>query len=287
MSGMKIVLAVAAILGFSFALAPRASAQTQNASIEFVAQVTPSDGLQEPVRGFPFFVLSKSFADIRKEASASYPKPDMDTFIDKLDVSPELKTWMKKNHVIQLAGEEFIHKLNSDTIMGIPEFKSAYIQLNAGTQSVDFPKPKYNGTDQQKNPARYKKLLDEYNAAVHLYIEQHPDSVEGVDLELTAVDPNAKWDAMTGARTTAIRQRTMDLAQSNYTIARVETNLDGKGAVRGLAPGSYWLSTLDVPAIVGDARPRWDMPVTVRAGETKYIALSNANSVRADAQLTQ
>jgi hypothetical protein len=35
-----------------------------------------------------------------------------------------------------------------------------------------------------------------------------------------------------------------------------------------------------VPAIVGDARPKWNIPVTVRAGESKYLALSNSNSVR-------
>jgi hypothetical protein len=279
MSRMKITIwAWIVLLGLTVACAPGAAAQ--GASIDFIAQATPSDGLQEPVRGFPFFLLRKSFADIGKEAAATYPKPDMDAFIDKLDLSPELKAWMKKNHVIELAGDNFIHKLNPDTIMGVPEFKTAYIQLNAGTQSVDFPKPKFTSSDQQKNPAKFKKLSDEYNAAVHLYIQQHPDSIEGVDLELTDIDPNAKWEAQAGARTAAIRQRTMDLAESNYLVARTETNLDGRGTLGGLAPGTYWLTTLDVPAIVGDARPRWDLPVTVRAGETKYVALSNANSVR-------
>ncbi len=284
MSGMKkiicgLVLALALTTSFGFRTA------AQNASIEFIAQATPSDGLQEPVRGFPFFLLSKSFEEIRKEAVAAYPKPDMDAFIDKQEFSPELKAWMKKNHVIQLAGDQFTHLLNADTIMGVPEFKTAYVELNAGTQSIDFPKPKYKSSDEQKDPAKYKKLMADYLAAVHLYIEQHPPSIEGVDLELTAVDPNAKWEAMTGARNTAIRQRTNDLAQGSYTVARVETNLDGKAVLSGIAPGSYWLSTLDVPAIVGDARPRWDIPVTVRAGETKYIALSNSNSSRA--QLAQ
>jgi hypothetical protein len=279
MSGMKnIWFAVAFLLGSSVAFAPQVSAQS--ASIAFVAQATPSDGLAEPVRGFPFFLLSKSFEDIGKEALAAYPKPDQDAFIDKQDFSPELKAWMKKNHVIQLAGDDFTRKLNADTVMGVPEFKSAYIELNAGTQSIDFPKPKYKSSDQQKYPAKYKKLVADYDAAVHLYIEQHPASIEGIDLELTTVDPNAKWEALTGARSTAIRKRTIDLAQGNYTVARVETNLEGKAVLSGVAPGSYWLSTLDVPVIVGDARPRWDIAVTVRAGETKYLSLSNSNSTR-------
>ena len=51
------------------------------------------------MRGFPFYLLNKSFVDIRKEAMAAYPKPDMDAFIDKQDFSPELKAWMKKNQL--------------------------------------------------------------------------------------------------------------------------------------------------------------------------------------------
>ena len=120
------------------ALGTRASAQ--DASIEFVAHATPSGGLEEPVRGFPFFLLSRSFVEIGKEAEATYPKPDMDAFIAKLDVSPELKAWMKKNDWVMLAGEDFIHKLHPDDILAIPEFKTAYMDRNAGDQSADFPK---------------------------------------------------------------------------------------------------------------------------------------------------
>src|SRR5262249_37464693 len=110
MSGMRKLIFAGVILSCLVGgSALRTSAQA--ASIEFVAQATPSDGLQEPVRGFPFFLLSKSFAEIRKEAVDSLPKPDMNAFIEKLDVSPELKTWMKKNQVVQLAGDPFIHKL--------------------------------------------------------------------------------------------------------------------------------------------------------------------------------
>jgi hypothetical protein len=278
MSGMKTtVRAVLFLLLLTVALAPRASAQ--GASIEFVAQATPSDGLQEPVRGFPFFLLSKSFADIGKEAASNYPKLDMEAFIAKLDVSPELKAWMKKHEWVQLGGEDFIHKLNADAILGVPEFKTAYMDRNAGDQSADFPQPKYKASDEQKNPAKFKKLSDDYIETVRRYIQQHPTSIDGIDLGLADIDPSPKWTAMTGARTTAIHQRTLDLAQSSYLVARVETNLQGQGDLRGLAPGNYWLSTLDVPAIVGDARPRWDIPVNLRAGEMKYIALSNSNSV--------
>ncbi len=232
------------------------------------------------MRGFPFYLLSKSFTDIGKEAANSIPKPDMDAFIAKLTVSPELKAWMKKNRTVQLSGEEFIKRLNADIILSIPEFKNTYMDRNSGDQSADFPRPKFKASDEKKNPEKFKKLSDEYIEIVRHYIEDHPGSLDGLDLGLSDIDPGPKWNTMMGARTTAIHQRTLDLAQSNYMVARAETNLQGQGYIRGLAAGTYWLSTLDVPAIVGDARPRWDIPVTLRAGETKYLALSNSNSVR-------
>jgi hypothetical protein len=283
MSGMKnrfwnlvwlpVLLLSAIVSGTS-----RADAQT--ASIEFVARATPSAGLEEPVRGFPFYLLSKSFAEIEKEADATYPKPDMDAFIAKLDVSPELKEWMKKNDWVELSGEDFTHRLRADDILGVPEFKKAYMDRNAGDQSVDFPKPKIKATDETKNPAKFDKASKEYVDAIRHFIEQHPQSTDGIDLNLTEIDPSPKWRAILGARMTAIHRRTLDMAQGNYLVARAETNLQGQGSMHGLAPGTYWLSTLDVPATVGDARPRWDIPVVVGASETKYVTLSNSNSVR-------
>jgi len=279
MTGMKNAIgAFIFLLGLAAASAPRASAQ--NASIEFVAQATPSGGLQEPVRGFPFFLLTKSFADIGKEAADTYPKPDMDAFIAKLDVSPELRAWMKKNSCVTLTGEDFIHLLHADDILSVPEFKKAYLDRNSGDQSADFPEPKFKASDEQKNPAKFKKESDDYAEMIRKYIQAHPGSTSGIDLGLAEVDPSPKWNALLGTRGAAIHQRALDLAQSNYLVARAETNLQGQGFIRGLAPGTYWLSTLDVPAIVGDARPRWDVPITLRAGDTKNIALSNSNSVR-------
>lgn len=279
----KTIWALVSLLGLALALAFAPHAAAQDASIEFVAQATPSAGLQEPVRGFPFFLLSKSFADIGKEAAETYPKPDMDAFIAKLDVSPELKAWMKKNDWVVLSGEDFIHKLHADDILTVPEFKKAYLDRNSGDQSADFPEPKFKTSDEKKNPAKFKKLSDDYVEAIRHYIQQHPGSINGIDLGLSEIDPSPKWNLILGTRATAIHQRTLDLAQSNYLVARAETNLQGQGFIRGLAPGNYWLSTLDVPVIVGDARPRWDVPVSLRPGETRYISLSNSNSVRAQA----
>lgn len=269
------------VLAGTMASASRAT--PQNAAIEFVARATPSAGLEEPVRGFPFFLLSKSFLEIEKEAEAGYPKPDMDAFIAKQELSPELRTWMKKNDWLVLSGEDFIHKLHADDILNVPEFKTAYMDRNASDQSADFPQPKFKASDQAKNPARFERLSKDYVDAIRHYIEAHPESIDGIDLGLAEKDPSPKWNSILGARVTTIHQRALDLAQSNYLVARAETNLQGEGILRGLAPGTYWLSTLDVPATVGDARPQWDIPVSLRAGETKYITLSNSNSVRAQA----
>jgi hypothetical protein len=279
MSGMKIrIWTLVLVCSAAMALGSRATAQ--DASIEFVAHATPSEGLEEPVRGFPFFLLTKSFEEIGKEAAATYPKPDMDAFIAKLGVSLELKAWMKKNQFVTLSGEDLTNRLHSEDILSVPEFKNAYMDRNAGDQSADFPKPKVKPSDQAKDPAKFERLTAEYVETIRHYIDQHPRSVDGIDLGLAEIDPSPKWTAILGTRLVAIHSRTLELAESTYMVAHAETNLDGQGSMRGLRPGTYWLSTLDVPATVGDARPRWDLPVNLHAGEVKYLSLSNANSVR-------
>jgi len=277
MSSMKCKHGVAIFLFAAvMASAPRVAAQ--EGSVEFVARATPSGGLEEPVRGFPFYLLSKSFEGINQEASAAFPEPDMDAFIDKLDVSPELRAWMKKHRWISLSGEDFIHKLHVSDVMDVPEFYRAYMERNVGDQSTTFPKPKFKPADKIKDPAKYEKLSAEYNEAVRTYIEQNPQTIDGIDLNLVDTDPGAKWNDLAARRFPEIHRRALNLAQSKYLVARTETNLQGQGFLRGVPAGTYWLSTLDVAAEVGDARSRWDVPVTVNPRQTAYVTLSNVNA---------
>jgi hypothetical protein len=255
------------------------SAQTPDGSVEFSVHATPSAGVEEPVRGFPFYLLTKSFQEITKEVEAGYPEPDMDAFIDKLEVSKELKAWMKKNHWVQLSGEDFIQKLKPEGVMGVPEFYDAYVTRMSGDGTVNFPKPKYKPADKVKDPAKYERLKADYAEAVRRFIEQAPETVDGIDLELEKIDPSAKWNALEAKRPPEIRRRVLNLAQSQYLVAHTETNLDGEGYLSRIPPGNYWLTTLGVAADVGDARPRWDISLPVRPGEQTRVALSNANAL--------
>jgi hypothetical protein len=277
MSDMKKKLLLVIFFGaILMGAAPRAMAQA--GGIEFVARVTPSGGLEEPVRGFPFYLLSKSFDEISKEVEASYPKPDMEAFIDKLEVSDELKAWMKKNHWVTLSGEDFIHKVKTDDVMNVPEFYSAYMDRNADDQSADFPKAKFKASDEKKNPAKFEKLSADYKDAVRHYVDQNPKTIDGIDLNLASIDPSPKWDAENARLLPEMHRKTLDAAQSKYLVARVQTDLQGQGFLHDVAPGQYWLSTLDVDAIVGDMRERWDAPLTVLPGETTRVALTNSNA---------
>jgi hypothetical protein len=260
-------------------IAAAAPATAQTGALEFVARATPSGGLDEPIRGFPFYLLTKSFEEINKEVDASVPKPDMDEFIDKLEVSPELKQWMKKNHWTQLSGGDFIHKLHVDDIMSVPEFNKAYMERNSGDRAVDFPKPKMKPLEKTKDPEKFEKLTKEYTEAVRHYIEQNPQSIDGIDLSLSSIDPSAKWNVLQNKRVPEVHREVLDLAQSKYLVARMVTDLQGQASARGIAAGTYWISTLDVAADVGDARPRWDLAVSIRPGETARITLTNANTV--------
>lgn len=273
-------LAAVLVCGVVLALGMFASqARAQSGSIEFVARATPSGGIEEPVRGFPFFLLSKSFEQIGKEVNAVHPQPDMNAFIDGLDVSKEMKAWMKKNHWVQISGEDFLRKVMPPDIIDVPEFYSAYIARNAGSEAMGFPKPKYKSSDKAKDPAKYDKMVQEYHEAIRRYIEANPSTKDGMDLELTDKDPDAKWQVLVAKRNPEIQRESLELAQSKYLVARTQTNLQGEGYLRGIAPGNYWLTTLDVTAEVGDVRARWDVPVSVQPGQAAYVALSNVNAV--------
>ncbi len=279
MAAMKLAFRISLCL-CAGVLAISTFAFAQDGAIQFSANATPSGGLQEPVRGFPFFLLSKSFEQIEKDAQASYPKPDMNAFIAKLDVSPELKAWMKKNKTVSLSGEAFIHKLTPKDILGVPEFRRAYMERNAGDESVNFPTPKFKASDEKKNPAKFKKMSDEYHETLLHYIGMYPQTVAGLDLSLMDVDPGPQWNILLAQRNPEIRRRALDMAQSKYLVARAQTNLQGEAVLGNIPPGKYWISTLDVAAEVGDVRLKWDVPVTVMPDRTESITLSNVNSIQ-------
>lgn len=267
-----------ALLAVTTSGAPRALAQT--GSVEFVINSTPSGGLQEPVRGFPVFLLTRSFEDIQKEADAAFPKESMDDFIDSLDVSKELKDWMKKNDDwITFSGQDFIKKITPNAVMNVPEFYKAYMDRNEGDQSSGFPIKKYKPSEKDKDPDKFAKDEAKYKDAVYHYVMQVPESINGIDLNLQDLDPSRKWHDIEAKRLPDVQRRLLTLAQGKYLVARTETNLQGQGFFPNVAPGTYWLSSLDVAATVGDARSRWDVPLTVQAGQTAYTVLSNVNAV--------
>jgi hypothetical protein len=278
MSRMKRILLLAALAFTAMAAAPAPRAAAQTGSIEFVIHVTPAGGLEEPVRGFPVFLLSRSFDDIKKEADDAFPKEKLDDFIDGLDGSKELKDWMKKNQWITFSGLDFVKKLKPADVMNVPEFYKAYMDRNSGDQG--FPEPKYKESDKQKDPAKYDKEKAKYREDVQHYVEQVPESINGIDINLQDIDPSRKWNAMEAKRVPEVQRRVTDLAEGKYLVARTETNLQGQGFFPNVMPGTYYLSTLDVPATVGDERPRWDLPLTVQAGQISYAALSNVNAVQ-------
>ena len=273
-SAFSVLFLIAGVM----AKTPRAAAQT--GSVQFVARVTPSGGEDEPVRTLPFYLLSKSYADIQMEAEAASPVANQDKFIDALDVSKELRAWMKKNHRVNLSGEDFSKMLKADDVMNVPEFFAAYTERMVGDHTAGFPTPKYKLEDRAKDPAKYNRLVTEYHDAIRAFIIADPDSKDGVDLGLEEVNPGHKWDMVKAKNLAELTRETADLARGKYLVARVETDMEGQGALRGVPPGNYWLGTLNIEAVVGDARERWDVPVTVRAGQPSYLTLTNINAVR-------
>ena len=261
-------------------IAAQSAGNVATGSVEFTAQVAPTDGRPEPVRQLTFYLLRKSLDDIRQEAMPLESPPDLDTFVDSLTVSPRMKEWMKKNHTVQLNGTNLAKSLSADDVVDIPEFYNAYMLRNSGFQGSGFPKPKFKLKDEVSNPAKFIELKAEYKEAVRKYIGTAPESIQGIETQLISVDPSVKWELMNVEQRRRLDKRTMELAQTRYLVAQADTNLEGQGRFAGLAPGNYWINMLGTQAISGDVRLRWDFPVTVRAGESAHVELSNLNAVK-------
>ena len=267
-------------LGILLVAGPGRLAAQSAGSIEFTAKVAPTDGRPEPVRQLTFYLLRKSLDDIRQEALLLEPPPDLDKFIDSLAVSPKLKTWMKKNHAVQLSGANFAKGLTADDVVDIPEFYNAYMLRNSGYEGTGFPKPKFKLKDEVSNPAKFNEGKAEYKEAVRKFVGTAPESVQGIEADLIEFDPSVRWEQIAAEQRRRLEKRTLELAQTRYLVAQTDTNLDGRGFFASLAPGSYWIGMLGMQAVSGDVRLRWDFPVTVRSGESTRIALTNLNAVK-------
>ncbi|HEX4544137.1 MAG TPA: hypothetical protein VH114_13290 [Candidatus Acidoferrum sp.] len=275
MLGLLLLLSALCLASSTFTCA---LAQTATGSLEFTAHITPTAARPEPVRQFTFYILTKSYADIVKEIEEKDPVPPRDQFIDSLKVSPELKTWLKGHDTLDLTEPDLDKLLTPDDIMNVPEFLLAYQRSNSGGVTSGLPKPKYTDALKEKDPAKYEKLKQDYLAALKKFVRAHPESVSGVELELDGVNPQRKWAAIQSERHKRVQHTAPDIAQLKFLAAKVDTDLEGHAFVSGLAPGNYWVSSLNLDANAGDLRVRWDVPVKIEAGQTARIELSNLNT---------
>ena len=256
------------------------NAQNANGALNFSARITPTAARPEPVREFTFYILTKSYADVVKEVEAQNEVPPRDQFIDGLKVSPELKEWLKAHDVFDLMAPGVDRLLTPEDIIHVPEFLQAYQQSNRGGVANGLPRPKYTEADKTERPERYQKQLQEYLATLKKYIQGHPETVSGIELELESVSPQRKWSQIQAEHKKRVLRMAPELAQTKYLAAKADTDLDGQASV-ALPPGGYWISTLNLDADAGDARLAWDVPVSIEPGRTTRIELSNLNAVEA------
>ena len=276
MKKMSLLILPAILLA---ALASPAQAQRPGGSLEFNASVTPTASKPEPVRDFTFYILTRSYADIVHEINEKDGPPSRDAFIDDLKISPELKKWLHAHDVMDLTLPGLDKLITPDDILHVPEFLLAYQRSNSGGVTQGIPKPKYHDEDKTKNPERYEKQHSEYFASLKKFIQSHPDTVAGIELELDGVNPARKWAQAQSSQKRRVRQLAPTEAQTKYLAIRVDTDLSGHALVTNLPSGNYWISTLGLTAASGDVRLRWDVPVTIDAGQTTHLELTNLNAV--------
>jgi len=267
------------VLSCAIFLTGAAWAQSATGSLELAARITPTAARPEPVRQFTFFVLTKSYAEIVKEVEAQNAVPSRDKFIEGLKLSPELKEWLKAHDVFDLTMPGLDRLVTPDDILHVPEFLLAYQRSNSGGVTSGIPKPKYTDADKTAHPDRYNKQLQEYYVALKKFIQSNPSTVSGIELELVGVNPQQQWSQIQADHRRRVLRLAPEYAQTKYLAAKADTDLDGRASASGLAPGEYWLSTLNLDANAGDTRLGWDVPVAIQPGQTTRIELTNLNAV--------
>jgi hypothetical protein len=282
MSKVKREAVILALACFSF-LAGGSRAQTTGAagSLEFAARVTPTAARPEPVRQFTFYVLTKSYADIAKDVEAEDKLPSREQFIDDLKVSAELREWLKAHDILDLTIPEMDKALTPDDILRVPEFLLAYQRSNSGGVTRGIPKPKYRDADKKENPERYERQHQEYLTSLKKFISSRPETVSGVELEMSGVNPQTKWANIQADHAKRVSKLAPELAQTKYLAAKVDTDLDGRAALSGMAAGNYWISTLNLDVAAGDTHLRWNVAVTIQPGRTTRLELTNLNATDA------
>src|SRR5260370_33229220 len=139
-------------------------------------------------------------------------------------------------------------------IIHTPEFLLAYQRSNSGGVTTGIPRPKYSEAEKTEKPERYEKRNQEYPASLRKFITAHPETVSGIELELDGVNPEKKWVKIQSDHTKRVLRLAPDVAQTKYLAAKADTDLDGRAAFSGLAPGNYWISTLNLDAPAGRQR---------------------------------
>jgi hypothetical protein len=272
--------ALAIILPCALLIASPANArqEPQTGYLEIATHVAPSGGHAEPARGLTVYLLRKSYDDILKEADAAEPLPKMNDYIAGLELTPQLKAWMVKHQIVELSGPAFPKALSPDDVWNIPEFKTAYMDRNAGDRTVILPQSHAHEADKQKHPEKYQQAQEDYVAAMKLFIKANPDTLSTMYVALEEKDPGHRWRKMLADRKARVHKHALELAQVQYLAGQTDTDLEGRGRIDHLVPGEYWLTTLDNEAIAGDAHVRWDLPVRVSAGRSA-ADLSNVNGI--------
>ena len=272
-----VITMVVAICSLAFVSGARA--QSDTGILEITARITPTGARPEPVRQFTFYILTKSYSEIVKEVEEKDPIPPRDQFIEGLKVSPELRTWLKGHEVLDLSQPDLDKLITPEDVLNVPEFMSAYQRSNSGGVTQGMPQPKYTQIDQTAQPEKYEKLKQDYLVALKKFVRQHPTTISGIEIELEGVNPQHKWATLQNDRRKRVARMAPEIAQVKFLAGKADTDLEGRASVSGLAPGDYWISSLNLDANSGDMRVRWDVPVKIERGKTVRLGLSNLNSI--------
>jgi len=119
-----------------------------------------------------------------------------------------------------------------DDILGVPELLSCYQRSNSGGVTAAFPKAEIPRRRQDGTTERYEKEHQGYLTALKKFIQSHPETVAGIELELDGINPGRKWAEAQNSYKKKVRSRRRCKHKRNLAV-RVDTNLEGRPTWRG------------------------------------------------------
>lgn len=271
----------------------------QTAALKIKVGVIFKNGDVKPLPRAEFSLNRKDGESIKVEAEKSLNLPPADSFFEYIDsqlnVSRELKEWIKKNDQQNFSAYKTVWKiLTINDAFQIPEFfeqlrsfknplvksrLSGEMILTKPNQPPEYPIASGNKENDDASILKYKEILSQYFPSPGDNFQAKYYWIEDLALPVAMKYPNLDYIS-SSRKAEETRKSMIDMAvkllTKKYTVRTAKTSFTGEADFE-VPAGTYWLSNNE-PSSIGSSNILWDMKINLKPGQVIRIELSNDNA---------